>query len=124
MTITDCAFSFGSPTQGHAIVENHSSPPPERLRRAYSGPGGGSGGSVDWQSVLETAVGSVLGVIAGWLITARYARRGSQELRREAEKLRQLTLKLIRILPAALESVLVLLAVGHGGALEGSGLVL
>jgi hypothetical protein len=42
-----------------------------------------------------------LGVIAGWLITARYARRGSQELRREAERLRQLTLKLIRILAAA-----------------------
>jgi hypothetical protein len=73
------------------------------LRKAYSARGGVglSGGSVDWQSVLETALGSVLGVIAGWLITARYARRGSQELRREAERLRQLTLKLIRILAAA-----------------------
>jgi hypothetical protein len=56
---------------------------------------------MDWQTVISTAVGTVVGVIAGWMITASYARRGSQELRREAERLRQLTLKLIRILAAS-----------------------
>jgi len=35
------------------------------------------------------------------MINAYFARRGSQELKQEAEKLRQLTLKLIRILAAS-----------------------
>jgi hypothetical protein len=56
---------------------------------------------VFWTSVLEIIVGTVVGVIAGWLITASYARRGSQELRQEAERLRRLTLKLIEILAAS-----------------------
>ena len=54
-----------------------------------------------WTSVLEITVGTALGVVAGWMITASYARRGSQELRQEAERLRRLTLKLIEILAAS-----------------------
>ena len=50
-----------------------------------------------WTSVLEIAVG----VVAGGAINAYFARRGSQELRQEAERLRRLTLKLIQILAAS-----------------------
>jgi len=52
---------------------------------------------VFWTSVLEIAVG----VLAGGVINAYFAQRGSQELRREAKKLRRLTLKLIQILAAS-----------------------
>jgi hypothetical protein len=74
-------------------------PVPQAIRRAHRGPGGGgcSVGSVDWQTVISTAVG----VLGGGMITAIFAWRGSRELRREAEKLRQLTLKLIQILAAS-----------------------
>jgi hypothetical protein len=47
---------------------------------------------VDWTSVLEIAVG----VLAGGAINAYFARRGSQELRREAEGLKQEAARLQR----------------------------
>jgi hypothetical protein len=52
---------------------------------------------VFWTGVLEITVG----VVAGGAINAYFARRGSQELRQEAERLRRLTLKLIHILAAS-----------------------
>ncbi len=46
---------------------------------------------MDWSTVLST----VVGVIAGGLINAYFAWRGSKELRREAGNLKQLTTKLM-----------------------------
>ncbi len=43
---------------------------------------------MDWWSMLEVAVGVFLGVISGWLISWHYSKRGSEELREEADKLR------------------------------------
>ena len=54
--------------------------------------------TVDWWTVVPTAVGTGVGVVAGGLITAYFSWRGSKELRREAEKQRQVTLKVIQIL--------------------------
>jgi hypothetical protein len=56
---------------------------------------------VDWTSVLELAVGAFVGTVAGWGITHYYARRSSQELRREAESLRRLTTLILRGLEEA-----------------------
>jgi hypothetical protein len=52
---------------------------------------------VDWTSVVEIAVG----VLAGGMISAYFARRGSQELKREAESLRHLTTLILRGLEEA-----------------------
>ncbi len=55
-------------------------------------------GSLDWQTVLSTVVGTVVGVGAGGLITACFARQSSKELKHEAKKLRMLTLTVLQIL--------------------------
>ncbi len=52
---------------------------------------------MDWQTVISTAVG----VVTGGVISAYFAWQGSKEFRREAAKLRRLTLKLIQILDGA-----------------------
>ncbi len=50
-----------------------------------------------WRDVLQLVGSLVAGGVLNWL----FARRSSTELRREAEKLRGLTLKLIQILDGA-----------------------
>ena len=57
----------------------------------------GSLGWVDWPSVLSTGVG----VVAGGLINWYFSRRGSEELRKEANNLRKLNGLTIRILDEA-----------------------
>lgn len=52
---------------------------------------------MDWWSVAEIAAG----VVAGGFINWCFSRRASGELRKEAERLRQLTLKLTHILDGA-----------------------
>jgi hypothetical protein len=52
---------------------------------------------VDWTSVVEIAVG----VLAGGMISAYFARRGSQEFRREAENCGGLRSSLSRSSPLA-----------------------
>jgi hypothetical protein len=49
---------------------------------------------LDWQTVLST----VVGVGAGGLITAYFARKSSKKLEHEAKKLRTLTLMILQIL--------------------------
>ena len=60
---------------------------------------------MDWTSVLisvlEMAAGTLVGVLAGWKIAAHYAREGSQEIRQEAEKLRRLSILILRALREA-----------------------
>ena len=56
---------------------------------------------MDWESILWTLGSTVVGVIIGGAVNAHFAKRSTQELRREAEKLRRLTLKLIQILDGA-----------------------
>ena len=52
---------------------------------------------MDWSTVIST----VVGVIAGGLINAYFSRRGTRELREEADRLRRLTIMLMRLLDQA-----------------------